>query len=90
MKEAVIKLMRVKTIITLVLTAVFAYLCCTGQIEAREFITVFTVVVSFYFGTQHERAEEVFIGTKGKKAADTQKDKTEASAVAVNTENKSE
>lgn len=63
MKEAIIKLLRVKTIITLILTIVFAYLCCTGKIEARELVTIFTVVVSFYFGTQHERAEEVIKGT---------------------------
>ena len=68
MKEAIIKLLRVKTIITLILTIVFAYLCCTGKIEARELVTIFTVVVSFYFGTQHERAEEVRKGTAIKSA----------------------
>ena len=70
MKEAVIKLIRVKTIITLVLTGVFAFLCCTGKIEPREFITVFTVVVSFYFGTQHERAEQVIMGSASKGSGD--------------------
>lgn len=57
MIEAITKLIRVKTIVTLVLTGVFAYLSCTGQIEADKFITIFTVVVSFYFGTQYERAK---------------------------------
>ncbi|MFQ7260825.1 MAG: hypothetical protein ACLRQB_08325, partial [Christensenellales bacterium] len=57
MVEALTKLIRVKTIVTLALTAVFAFLCCTGKIEAREFVTVFTVVISFYFGTQHEKKE---------------------------------
>ena len=56
MIEAITKLIRVKTIVTLVLTAVFAYLSCTGQINEDKFITIFTVVVSFYFGTQYERA----------------------------------
>lgn len=37
MVEALTKLIRVKTIVTLALTAVFAFLCCTGKIEAREF-----------------------------------------------------
>ena len=46
MLEALTKLIRVKTIVTLALTAVFAFLCCTGKIE---------VVISFYFGTQHEK-----------------------------------
>ena len=57
MVEALTKLIRVKTIVTLALTAVFAFLCCTGKIEEREFVTVFTVVISFYFGTQHEKKE---------------------------------
>lgn len=55
MLEAVTKLVKVKTIVTLVLTGVFAFLSCTGQIDADKFITIFTVVISFYFGTQAER-----------------------------------
>jgi hypothetical protein len=55
MEKALIKLLKVKTLVTLILTGVFAYLACTGKIEPREFITVFTVVISFYFGTQHEK-----------------------------------
>ena len=57
MVEALTKLIRVKTIVTLALTAVFAFLFCTGKIEASEFVTVFTVVISFYLGTQHEKKE---------------------------------
>ena len=56
MKDALTKLIKVKTIVTLILTVVFAYLCCMGTVEAKEFITVFTVVIAFYFGTQHERS----------------------------------
>ena len=55
MLEAITKLIKVKTIVTLVLTGVFAFLSCTGQIDADKFITIFTVVISFYFGTQAER-----------------------------------
>ena len=40
---------------TIVLTAVFAYLAVTGVISAQEFMTIFTVVISFYFGTQYEK-----------------------------------
>ncbi len=53
--DAVVKLIKVKTLVTLILTIVFAYLGRTGKIELREFITVFTVIISFYFGTQHEK-----------------------------------
>ena len=46
-------LIKVKTIVTLALTAVFCYLSVIGVIPAELFMTVFTVVISFYFGTQY-------------------------------------
>ena len=49
-------LLAVKSIVTIVLTAVFAYLTCTGGVTADQFLTVFTVVIAFYFGTQAERS----------------------------------
>lgn len=55
MKERMSKLLTVKSIVTLVLTAVFAYLSVRGTISGTEFLTIFTVIVSFYFGTQVER-----------------------------------
>ena len=58
MLDAIKNLIKVKTIVTLIFTGVFAFLCCTGKVDSREFITVFTVVISFYFGTQHEKIEQ--------------------------------
>ena len=55
MKEKLTKLLCVKSIVTLVLTAVFAYLAISGAISADQFMTVFAVIIAFYFGTQHER-----------------------------------
>lgn len=55
MKERMSKLLTVKSIVTLVLTAVFAYLSVRGTISGTEFLTIFTVIVSFYFGTQVEK-----------------------------------
>ena len=51
-------LMKVKTIVTLVVVAVFAILALKGSIGANEVMIVVSMVVSFYFGTQHERKEE--------------------------------
>ena len=51
------KLIDVKSIVTLVLTAVFAVLSLKGQISAEQFQTVFTVVISFYFGTQYQKGK---------------------------------
>ena len=59
MKERLSKLLSVKSIVTIILTAVFAYLAIRGAISGDQFLTVFTVVIAFYFGTQAEkRAQE--------------------------------
>ena len=65
MNENIIKrlgaLMSVKSIVTLALTAVFAYLAVTGQI-AQDFMTVYAVVIAFYFGTQSQKIQDVIGG----------------------------
>ena len=55
MKERLTKLLTVKSIVTLTLTAVFSFLSLRGKITGQEFLTIFTVIVSFYFGTQYEK-----------------------------------
>lgn len=48
------KLLSVKSIVTIALTAVFAYLSVTDRIS-EQFMLIYTVIVSFYFGTQNEK-----------------------------------
>ncbi len=48
-------LLTIKSMVTLILTAVFAWLTCSGGVSADQFLTVFTVVIAFYFGTQAEK-----------------------------------
>lgn len=48
-------LIKVKTIVTLVVIAVFAGLATTGKIDTQQIMTVVTMVIAFYFGTQLER-----------------------------------
>ena len=55
MKQRLDKLLTVKSIVTILCTLVFSCLALRGTISGQEFLTVFTVVVSFYFGTQAER-----------------------------------
>lgn len=55
MKERFSKLLTVKSIVTIILTAVFAALALLGRIQPDQFMTVFTVVIAFYFGTQAEK-----------------------------------
>ena len=56
LKKRLSNLLTVKSIVTVNLTAVFSALALRGTISGTEFLTIFTVVVGFYFGTQ--RAKE--------------------------------
>ena len=51
-------LLSVKSIVTIVLTAVFAYLSIVGTISGTDFLTIFLMVVSFYFGTQSQKLQD--------------------------------
>ena len=55
MKEKIAKLIDVKSIVTLILTIVFSYLSLTHAITGQEFLTIFVVIISFYFGTQVQK-----------------------------------
>lgn len=55
MKQKFAKLIDVKSIVTILLTAVFCVLALRRTISAEQFITVFTVVISVYFGTQYQK-----------------------------------
>lgn len=50
-------LLSVKTIITTILSIVFAILALRGELEAKDVMAVFLMVVSFYFGTQQAKQE---------------------------------
>lgn len=48
-------LFKVKTIVTLVVVAVFAVMALRGGLQPDTVMTIVTMVVAFYFGTQSER-----------------------------------
>lgn len=54
--ERVSNLLTIKSIVTLVLTVVFASLAILGRVT-QDFLTVYTVVIAFYFGTQSAKRE---------------------------------
>ena len=54
LRQRAANLLTVKSLVTLILTAVFAGLSGAGQVSTEQFLTVFTVVIAFYFGTQAE------------------------------------
>lgn len=49
-------LIKVKTIVTLMVVTVFAALALQGRISADNVMIVISMVISFYFGTQHEKS----------------------------------
>ena len=48
-------LIKVKTIVTMVVIAIFAALSLRGDITADNAMIIISMVVSFYFGTQAEK-----------------------------------
>lgn len=58
-------LLSVKSIVTLILTAVFAYLAITGKI-AQDFMTIYAVIIAFYFGTQSQKVQDALDGSEGR------------------------
>ena len=46
----------IKSLVTMILTAVFAVMTVRGTLE-QPFLTIYTVIISFYFGTQTTRKE---------------------------------
>ena len=51
-------LLCVKSIVTIMLTAIFGYLTVMNRVSGQDFLTVFSVVIAFYFGTQSQRLND--------------------------------
>ena len=65
MRETIIKrlgnLLSVKSLVTLMLTAVFAVMT-VRQAISQDFMTVYAVVIAFYFGTQSQKVQDALEG----------------------------
>ena len=57
LKKRLGHLVSVKSIVTLILTAVFAYMAINQSIS-QDFMMVYTVVIAFYFGTQTQKISD--------------------------------
>ena len=51
-----LQLIDVKSVVTIILTAVFAFLAVTDRVASEQFLTVFTVIIAFYFGIQTQKS----------------------------------
>lgn len=56
-KTNLARLIKVKTLVTLAVMALFVALALRGDIAADNVMVVVSTVVAFYFGTQHEREQ---------------------------------
>ena len=48
-------LLTVKSIVTIMLAVVFSILALNGVISSEQYMTIFSVVIGFYFGTQYDK-----------------------------------
>lgn len=66
--ETIIKrlgaLLSVKSLVTLALTAVFAVMAAKGTIS-QDFMTIYAVIIAFYFGTQSQKVQDVLEAGNG-------------------------
>ena len=60
-KKRCANLLSVKSLVTLTLTVVFAYMAATGQIS-QDFMTIYAVIIAFYFGTQSQKVQDAVEG----------------------------
>lgn len=52
LKKRLANLLCIKSLVTMIATVVFSVLSLRGDMSADKFLTVFTVIIAFYFGTQ--------------------------------------
>lgn len=66
-KKRLGNLLSVKSLVTLALTLVFAYMAIVGKIS-QDFMTIYAVIIAFYFGTQSQKTQDVLDGDGGTQA----------------------
>lgn len=68
MKEKVVtriaNLLSVKSIVTIILTGVFAFMAVAGKIS-QDFMTIYAVVIAFYFGIQSQKVQDAVDAGEG-------------------------
>jgi K+-transporting ATPase A subunit len=57
-KKRLANLLSVKSLVTLTLTLVFAYMAVIGKIS-QDFMTIYAVIIAFYFGTQSQKTQQL-------------------------------
>ena len=64
-KKRIANLLSVKSLVTIVLTIVFAYMAVIGKIN-QDFMTIYVVIIAFYFGTQSQKTQDILDNNESK------------------------
>ena len=64
-KKRIANLLSVKSLVTIVLTIVFAYMAVTGKIS-QDFMIIYAVIIAFYFGTQSQKTQDILDNNESK------------------------
>lgn len=57
MLKKLAKLVDVKSLVTLTLTGVFAYLSIAHSVTSEQFLTIYTTIIAFFFGVKAGKRE---------------------------------
>lgn len=64
-RKRIANLLSVKSLVTIVLTIVFAYMAVTGKIS-QDFMTIYAVIIAFYFGMQSQKTQDILDNNESK------------------------
>ena len=64
-RKRIANLLSVKSLVTIVLTIVFAYMAVTDKIS-QDFMTIYAVIIAFYFGTQSQKTQDILDNNESK------------------------
>ena len=64
-RKRIANLLSVKSLVTIVLTIVFAYMAVPGKIS-QDFMTIYAVIIAFYFGTQSQKTQDILDNNESK------------------------
>lgn len=58
MKDALINLLKIKSLVTVIMTIAFVALLFLRETVPQEFVVIYTSIISFYFGVQTTKKEQ--------------------------------
>ena len=64
-RKRIANLLSVKSLVTIILAIVFAYMAVTGKIS-QDFMTIYAVIIAFYFGTQSQKTQDILDNNESK------------------------